>query len=86
MVVVTDFFKFSVGVFKGLVQAFTTDIDVFLLVIAGLLLGGRKGLGKAFLIYVIARRTDQYAGLFASKLDQISLVIAKGDNTNDGRH
>ena len=74
--------KFAIGVFKGLWQAATTDVDVFLLLLAGLLLG-RKGLGKALLVYVAARRADQYAGLLASKLDNIALVMAKENKANE---
>lgn len=75
-----DFVRFAGQVVRGLGKAASTDIDVFLLLLAGLLLG-RTGLGKALLIYVIFRRADQYAGLFASKLDHIALVMAKEEKS-----
>jgi len=74
--------RFVFGVLKGLWKAATTDVDVFLLLLSGLLLG-RRGLGKVLLAYVIARRADQYAGLFASKLDDIVLVMAKENRFNE---
>jgi len=74
--------RFVFGVLKGLWKAATTDVDVFLLLLSGLLLG-RRGLGKVLLAYVIARRADQYAGLFASKLDDIALVMAKENRFNE---
>lgn len=77
-----DFARFAIGVIKGLGKAASTDVDVFLLLLAALLLG-RTGFGKALLIYVIARRADQYAGLFASKLDNIALVMAKEERANE---
>lgn len=77
-----DFVRFAASVLKGLQKAVATDIDVFLLLLAGLLLG-KTGLGKALLVYVVARRADQYAGLLASKLDHIALVMAKEEKTNE---
>lgn len=55
--------EFSLGVCHGLVKAVLTDIDVFLLFLSALI--PHKGLQRSLMLYVIARRADQYATLFA---------------------
>jgi hypothetical protein len=63
------------AVLKGLGNASTSDVSVFLLALVGILLGGRRGLGKALLTYVLLHRADQYGHLYASKMDRIAQVI-----------
>lgn len=75
----SDFRQFAISVLRGVGQAATSDPDVFLLLFAGLL-GGPKGVSRALFILVAARRGDQYAGLVASKLDQIARVMHEGNN------
>lgn len=64
MSVPSDFIDFAEGIGKGLVKAYISDIDVFLLFTAGGLIGARsrhlRGIGTALLIYTAYRRGDQY--------------------------
>lgn len=69
-----DLPEFALAVLTGLKNAITTDPDVFLMTFAGILLGGRRGLGKALLFFIAVRRGDQVAAAFATKLDQIVLL------------
>lgn len=76
--------EFAAGVGLGLYKAVTEDSEVFLLTTGCLLSASRsarlRGLGKAMVILFAARRADQYAGLFATKLDQIALVMREGNS------
>lgn len=71
-----SFVQFAGRTLTGLGRAYTSDIDVFLLGTAGLL-RGRKGLSTALLVYVVARRADQYVTVVASKADLIASVMAR---------
>jgi hypothetical protein len=76
-----DFFDFSTGVTRGLAKAYVSDIDVFLLFSAGVLLGARSGLlrgiGKATLVYTAYRRGDQYVTALTQTSTQIARAFVK---------
>ncbi len=65
----------AIPVGLGLAKAVTTDPDVFLMAVAGCLLGSRygptRGLGKGLTMYIVARRVDAILGSFDSKLGVI---------------
>lgn len=75
-----EFPQFAAGVFKGLGQAVTTDIDVFLLTCTGVLWGSKyrrpRALGTALGAYLVFRRADLYMDLVNSKLTMIARVMA----------
>lgn len=73
--------RFWLIILKELWQTVRTDVDVFLMLVAGLLLGGRRGLGKALLFYIAVRRGDQVAAAYATKLDQIFLLMSRRTTT-----
>lgn len=74
----TDNLRWMWSILLGLGKAATTDVSVFLLALAGILLGGRKGLGSSLLLYIVLRRADEYGHLYASKMNQIAQVIHEG--------
>jgi hypothetical protein len=75
-----DFIDFAEGISKGLLKAYTSDIDVFLLFTAGGLVGARsrrlRGIGTALMIYTAYRRGDQYVTAFITKAERIALLYA----------
>lgn len=62
------FKDFALSVFKGLAVAIRTDIDVFLMAVAGTLLASKvsRGLGVALLFYLAIRRGDQWMKVYAN--------------------
>lgn len=63
--------KFVRSVMASVGRTIFSDPDVFILMLGGLLIG-RKGLGWGLILWMLSRRGDQYAQLFASKLDKIA--------------
>jgi hypothetical protein len=65
---VDSFFAFAKGIFKGLVNAIKTDIDVFLLAFSAVLWPIKifRGAFTSLLTYVIIRRVD---GLMSAYVD-----------------
>jgi hypothetical protein len=55
-----NFFDFTKGIFRGLIAAVKTDVDVFLLTFSAIIWPIKilKGLSFSTLIYVIMRRAD----------------------------
>lgn len=79
----SEFPKFAAGIGKGLVKAYTSDIDVFLLFTAGGLLGAPsrplRAFGGVLGIYTLLRRADTYASLMTSRMDMAVRVMAEYD-------
>lgn len=75
----TEFGKFALGVFKGLGVAIRTDIDVFLMTVAGLALSNRitRGLGIAIIFYLGIRRGDQWMKVYVN-LKRREIAAVKG--------
>jgi len=74
------FIHFASGVFRGLGRSVTEDTNVFLLA-ASAALGGRRGISRALLVYVLLRRADDYFG----RMDQWVETALSGPvmNTNE---
>jgi hypothetical protein len=74
----SEFSDFAQGVGRGLVTAVQTDINVFLMTTAGVVypIKPLRGLSLALGVYVLLRRADDYAGLFAKKLDDLGQSIS----------
>lgn len=87
LALVGRFVKFAAGVLVGLLRAFATDINVFLLGLAALILCLPVvfPIGIVLVIYVLLRRADEYASLFASKADLFVRVIGDDQGKLDSR-
>lgn len=71
--------QFANGIGRALLRAILTDSEVFLLAVTGVLLGARsrriRALGAALGGLVLARRADQYVGVFDSNMRSLVRVI-----------
>lgn len=68
--------RFSRDVLRSMGKTTFSDPDIFILMLGGLLLG-RKGIGISLILWVLTRRGDQYAQLFASKLSANSRLTSE---------
>lgn len=73
-----QFPEFAKGVLLGLYRAYLTDVDVFLILSSGLLMGSRsrslRGLGQSVLAYATFRRFDGYVHVTATQLARLATV------------
>lgn len=67
--------EFFLSVLRGLGKAVTTDTEVCMLALGGLLVG-RKGIGASLFALVAARRADQYASVWVTQTNRLAQEIS----------